>query len=152
MQHAASVRLAHEAGVRIAMGTDAPVSPHGQNLGELGHLVGAGLSAVEAWQATQHRGGPHAARRRAGSLEPGKRADLVVLVGEFEDLENLPSRVEQVWKDGVRVNGGGWREGGRSFLTDASESPETRPSASLWLPALAVLVVPLLPMATGSAK
>ncbi len=93
------------------MGTDAPVSPHGQNLGELGHLVGAGLSAVEAWQATTSTAADlMRLGDELGSLEPGKRADLVVLVGELEDLENLPSRVEQVWKDGVRVNGGGWRE------------------------------------------
>ena len=102
--HAASVRLAHEAGVPIAMGTDAPVSPHGQNLDELGHLVRAGLTAAEAWQATTLT----AARLmrlddELGSLEPGKRADLVVLAGELTDLDGLPARVEQVWKDGVRV-------------------------------------------------
>jgi len=105
--HAASVRLAHEAGVPIAMGTDAPVSPHGQNLGELGHLVRAGLTPAEAWQSTTLT----AARLmrlddELGSLEPGKRADLVVLAGELDDLEKLPARVEQVWKDGVRLSSG----------------------------------------------
>lgn len=102
--HAESVRLAHEAGVPIAMGTDAPVSPHGQNLDEIGHLVRAGLTAAEAWQSTTIV----AARLmrlddELGSLEPGKRADLVVLAGELDDVEGLAARVEQVWKDGVLV-------------------------------------------------
>lgn len=38
-----------------------------------------------------------------GSLEPGKRADLVVLDGDPEDVSGLSDRVEQVWKDGARV-------------------------------------------------
>ena len=102
--HEASVRLAHEAGVRIAMGTDAPVSPHGQNLDELARLVGAGLSAVEAWQAATITAAElMRLDDELGSLEPGKRADLVVLAGELGDLEGLAARVEQVWKDGARV-------------------------------------------------
>jgi imidazolonepropionase-like amidohydrolase len=102
--HEASVRLAHEAGVRTAMGTDAPVSPHGQNLEELGRLVGAGLTAAAAWQAATITAAElMRLDDELGSLEPGKRADLVVLAGELDDLEGLATRVEQVWKDGARV-------------------------------------------------
>ena len=37
--HIDSIRRAHEAGIKIAMGTDAGVMPHGTNLRELGLMV-----------------------------------------------------------------------------------------------------------------
>jgi imidazolonepropionase-like amidohydrolase len=101
--HGASFRLALDAGVPIAMGTDAPVWPHGRNLEELGRMADAGMAPLETWRSTTLV----AARLmrlddELGSLEPGKRADLVVLAGDPEDLTGLADRVEQVWKDGVR--------------------------------------------------
>jgi imidazolonepropionase-like amidohydrolase len=38
-----------------------------------------------------------------GTLEPGKRADVVVLEGDPFDFEKLPDRIRSVYKDGVRV-------------------------------------------------
>jgi len=38
-----------------------------------------------------------------GTIEAGKLADLVVVRGDPLDFEDLESRVEQVWKGGVRV-------------------------------------------------
>jgi imidazolonepropionase-like amidohydrolase len=38
-----------------------------------------------------------------GSLERGKRADVVVVEGDPFDLKTLPERIESVYKDGVRV-------------------------------------------------
>ena len=38
-----------------------------------------------------------------GTLEPGKRADVVVVDGDPFEFDTLKERVEQVWKDGVRV-------------------------------------------------
>jgi imidazolonepropionase-like amidohydrolase len=101
--HATSFAMALDAGVPIAMGTDAPVWPHGRNLEELGRMADAGMAPLETWRAASLT----AARlmrldHELGSLEPGKRADLVVLAGDLEDLGDLAGRVEQVWKDGVR--------------------------------------------------
>lgn len=75
----ASTRRAIEAGVTIAMGTDAGIHAQGRNLAELGHLVDAGLSPLEAIQS----GTATAARLmrlgdRIGTLAPGMMADLVV--------------------------------------------------------------------------
>jgi imidazolonepropionase-like amidohydrolase len=42
-----------------------------------------------------------------GSLEPGKRADVVVLDGDPEDLTGLAGRIRQVWRDGELVAAGG---------------------------------------------
>jgi imidazolonepropionase-like amidohydrolase len=38
-----------------------------------------------------------------GSLEPGKRADVVVVGGDPLSFDGYAERVEQVWKDGVLV-------------------------------------------------
>ncbi len=93
-----------EAGVPIAMGTDAPVWPHGRNLEELERMAQAGMPPLETWRsATLVAARLMRLDDELGSLEPGKRADLVVLAGDPEDLTGLADRVEQVWKDGVRV-------------------------------------------------
>nr|WP_280801324.1 amidohydrolase family protein [Arthrobacter pigmenti] len=67
------------AGVRVAMGTDAGVCPHGTNLTELGHLVDLGMKPIDAINA----GTLNAAEllqidNRTGSIELGKEADLVL--------------------------------------------------------------------------
>ena len=45
--HRAAFRHAVEAGVRIAMGTDSGVTPHGRNLRELALMVDGGMIKVE---------------------------------------------------------------------------------------------------------
>ncbi len=102
---AGAMRLAHEAGVKIAMGTDSPDSPHSTALGELALMSDAGLGPVGALRATTL----HAAQLlrlsdELGTLEPGKRADIVVVGGDPLDLADYDQRIEQVWKDGVRVD------------------------------------------------
>jgi imidazolonepropionase-like amidohydrolase len=42
-----------------------------------------------------------------GTIEPGKRADLVLVDGDPLDLHHLPDAISAVWKDGVRVRGSG---------------------------------------------
>jgi imidazolonepropionase-like amidohydrolase len=38
-----------------------------------------------------------------GTVEVGKRADLVLLEGSLDDLQALSGRVRGVWKDGERL-------------------------------------------------
>ena len=45
-KRATSIRAAYEAGVKIAVGTDAPAIPHGKNADELVALVELGPAAV----------------------------------------------------------------------------------------------------------
>ena len=40
-----------------------------------------------------------------GTIEAGKRADLVVVRGDPFDFPTLKDRIREVWKDGVRVVG-----------------------------------------------
>ena len=107
--HTASVRAAIEAGVRVAMGTDSGVGPHGDNLDELRLMVDCGMTPAQAL---------HAATRSAaelcgladhvGTVETGKRADLVLVRGDAEDLVRqggaaLKSAITGVWQDGRQV-------------------------------------------------
>jgi imidazolonepropionase-like amidohydrolase len=74
-----SVRRAVAAGVVVALGTDAGVHPHGQNLAELGRLVQAGLTPLAAVSAGTLGGARLLGLEdRLGSVELGKLGDLVV--------------------------------------------------------------------------
>lgn len=105
--HTESFAMAVDAGVKVAMGTDSGVGPHGQNLDELGLMVEhSSMTAVDAWMATTAVASELlGVADHLGSLEAGKRADVVLLRGAFDDLSGLGSRVAGVWKDGVRVIG-----------------------------------------------
>ncbi|WP_164702792.1 amidohydrolase family protein [Modestobacter sp. KNN46-3] len=106
--HDESVRRAVEAGVKVAMGTDSGVGPHGDNLSELGLMAGCGMTADQAWHAaTLSAAELLGVDGELGSLQPGKRADLVVLDGDAGDLTGLAGRVREVWRDGVLVAVGG---------------------------------------------
>jgi imidazolonepropionase-like amidohydrolase len=97
-------RLAAEAGVKVAMGTDCPVSPHGTNLRELQLMAENGFKPEQALvAATSSAAQLMGLRDELGTIEPGKRADVVVVDGDAFAFATLKERVEQVWKDGVRV-------------------------------------------------
>ncbi|WP_427896500.1 amidohydrolase family protein [Kribbella sp. GL6] len=102
--HRASMRLAIDAGVRIAMGTDNPVRPYSEALWELRHLSAAGLGEVGAFRAATI----DAARLLGladdrGEIAAGKRADLVVLDGTTLDCAAVAERIRRVFRDGVEV-------------------------------------------------
>jgi imidazolonepropionase-like amidohydrolase len=102
--HSDSFRRAVNAGVKIAMGTDSGVGPHGHNLDELGLMVEHGLTPLGAWQATTSGAAAlMGLDEELGTLEPGKRADVVLLRGDLLDFEKLGERVAGVWKDGQRA-------------------------------------------------
>jgi imidazolonepropionase-like amidohydrolase len=99
-------RRAAQAGVKIAMGTDCPVAPHGTNLRELQLMAENGLTPMQALvAATSSAAELMGLSDEVGTIAPGKRADLVVVNGDALDLEKLPERIEAVYKDGVRVVG-----------------------------------------------
>jgi imidazolonepropionase-like amidohydrolase len=99
-----AMRLAAETGVKIAMGTDCPIGPHGTNLNELIHMANNGLTPEQALvAATSSAAELMNMQEDLGTLAPGKIADVVVVGGDPFDFETLAGRVEQVYKDGVRV-------------------------------------------------
>lgn len=94
------------AGVKIALGTDAGLSPdHGTNLAELGLLVRfGGLTPMEAIVAgTRTSAQLCGLDRELGTLEPGKLADVVVVRGNpLDDIASVgnPDNILLVLKEG----------------------------------------------------
>ena len=101
--HADSVRRAAEAGVRIAMGTDSGIGPHGANLDELALMEACGMTPGEVLAATTSSAARLLGYDDLGTVEPGNRADLVLVEGNAYDLKALPRNITEVWKDGVRA-------------------------------------------------
>lgn len=99
------IPAAIEAGVRVALGTDCGVADHGQNLTELARLVEFGMTPMDAILAgTRNAAELLGLSGQIGSLQPGKRADVVVADGNpLADISALadPERVIMVLKDGV---------------------------------------------------
>ena len=92
------------AGVKVAMGTDSGVAPTARTARELDLLVRCGMSPQQALVATTSSAAElMGLGDELGTLEPGKRADLVVLDGDPLEVATLRERVRQVWKDGVLV-------------------------------------------------
>jgi imidazolonepropionase-like amidohydrolase len=101
--HEASFRLAREAGVRIASGSDQG-PPHEAALLEIELLARHGLGAHGAIvAATRTAAEVCGAADRLGTVEPGKLADLIaVTANPLEDITNL-RRLALVLKDGQPV-------------------------------------------------
>lgn len=102
--HRDSFRRAVEAGVKVAMGTDAGVIPHGTNLEELQLMAEGGMSSEDVLVATTRTAAElMGLSRELGTIEPGKRADLVVVTGDPFDFHDLAGRIERVYQDGRLV-------------------------------------------------
>lgn len=77
--HKESIAKAYKAGVKIAMGTDAGVMPHGTNLRELKLMCDIGMSPMESLLATTKVAAECMEwDDRLGTLEAGKLADVTV--------------------------------------------------------------------------
>jgi len=104
-RHRQSVAIAAAAGVPVAMGTDSGVGPHGENLDELALMSDAGLSLEASLAAATSVAARLMRIDDIGRIVDGAAADLVVFSGDLRStgLNGLGSRVQQVWKAGVRV-------------------------------------------------
>lgn len=105
--HLESIARAHAAGVRIAMGTDSGVYPHGQAPRELAQMVRAGLSAQEAVVAATSSAAELLRDDSIGTIAAGKLADLVVLDGDAWDLSRFSENTRMVFKCGEMVSARG---------------------------------------------
>ena len=107
--HREGVRLAHEIGVKLCVGTDYPGTSRTWKLGdrtiwELMELEACGLSRMEALVAATKTNAEAYRLDDLGTLEPGKIADAVVLDGNpLEGFEALYDHrnVKTVIKDGT---------------------------------------------------
>jgi imidazolonepropionase-like amidohydrolase len=102
--HREAFRKAVQAGVRIAMGTDSGVTPHGRNLRELQLMADGGMSPAAVLEATTRSAAELlGVDDDLGTIVEGKIADLVVVGGDPYDFTDLGDRVEGVWQGGTRV-------------------------------------------------
>jgi imidazolonepropionase-like amidohydrolase len=105
-EHASSFAKAVAAGVKIAMGTDSGVGPHGANLDELPLMAAGGMTPAQVLTATtQSAAELMRIGDETGTIMPGKRADLVVLAGDPFDLANLATNIRAVYSAGRKVRG-----------------------------------------------
>ncbi|WP_423057622.1 amidohydrolase family protein [Brevibacterium linens] len=101
------VAAALTAGVKIALGTDAGVCPHGENLREPVHAVELGLTPMQAIVAgTKNAAELLRLNADLGTVEEGKLADLIVI--DFNPLEDItplatPDNVKVVMQGGALV-------------------------------------------------
>jgi len=102
--HSASFAKAVAAGVKIAMGTDSGVGPHGNNLDELALMAKGGMTPSQVLVATTSSASElMGLEDQLGTIEPGKRADLVIVNGDPYDFGHLRVNVHRVYKDGQLV-------------------------------------------------
>lgn len=105
--HSESVSKAHQAGVKIAMGTDAGVMAHGTNLRELGLMVNIGMTPMEAIVATTKTASACLGwEDQVGTIEAGKLADIVITkTNPLQDIRSLENQenILVVMKEGKIV-------------------------------------------------
>ena len=106
-----SVMVMHQAGVPILAGTDANADPgvpaaisHGSSLHhELELLVDAGLSTLSALRSATSRPARYFGLGDRGVIEPGRRADLVLIDGDpLQDITATRS-IRRIWCAGAEV-------------------------------------------------
>lgn len=106
-----SVTKMYASGVPILAGTDSNAQPgspapvkHGESLhDELELLVSAGLSNLYALRAATSLHAKYFGLHDRGVIEPGRRADLVLISGDpIEDIR-ATRQVQKVWCAGVEV-------------------------------------------------
>lgn len=99
-----STARAVKAGVRIGMGSDAVYSMFGQNTRELGWLVKAGMTPVEALAAATTTAAELLGMKdKLGRVAPGFLADLVAVDGDLTKNIDAAYNVRWVMKDGKVV-------------------------------------------------
>ena len=104
--HVASIRMAVEAGVKIAFGTDTGVGPHGTNGEEFLLMRQLGMAPIDCIRAATTVAADTIGMEGVGTLEPGSWGDLIGVPGDpIADLTLIsnPDKVHLVVKGGEVV-------------------------------------------------
>jgi imidazolonepropionase-like amidohydrolase len=98
----ATFRMAVKMGVKIALGTDNAVGPHGQGAEELALMVDHGMTPAAALRAgTQGAATLLGIEKQVGTVEVGKEADLIAVPGDpLTDIKRM-GKVILVMKGGT---------------------------------------------------
>ena len=100
-EHPANVAKAWKAGVKLALGSDAGVVPHGKNAREVEWFVKIGVSEAEAIKIATINSADHLGMaEQIGKLEAGMSADIIAVAGNpLQDITAL-QKVVFVMKEG----------------------------------------------------
>jgi imidazolonepropionase-like amidohydrolase len=100
----AMFRTAVRLGVKIGFGTDSAVSPHGINAKEFALMTGLDMRPIAALQsATSVDAELLGIAAKAGTLEPGKLADIIAMPGDPTRDITATERVFFVMKEGKTI-------------------------------------------------
>lgn len=100
-----SLSAAIKAGVKIALGSDAPLIPHGQNAFEIVKMTERGMTPLQALQSATIVAAELLRIENLGQLRAGFHADIVAVNGNpLEDIATVQS-VSFVMKAGEIVKG-----------------------------------------------
>jgi imidazolonepropionase-like amidohydrolase len=100
-------RSAVKMGLKIALGTDSAVFPHGQNAKEFKLMVDLGMTPIDALKAgTANCADLFGIAAKTGTLEKGKLADIVAMPGDPTQDITATERVSFVMKDGKVIRNG----------------------------------------------
>ena len=100
------VARAAKAGVKMALGTDAPAIPHGRGASELIALVERGLTPLEALAAATVNAAELIGVQDRGRIADGLLADLIAVPGNPLDDISVMADVRFVMKGGKVFRGG----------------------------------------------
>jgi imidazolonepropionase-like amidohydrolase len=96
------VRKAISKGVKIGMGTDAGVYPHGRNTEEFHLLTDLGMTPLQAMRAgTSVDADLLGVQDRIGTIEVGKSADIIAMPGDPTQNIHQTEKVFFVMKEGI---------------------------------------------------
>jgi imidazolonepropionase-like amidohydrolase len=126
-----ALELAYPRGVKIAFGTDAGVSKHGRNADEFELMVKHGMPAAAAIKAaTLNAADLLGITAETGSIEPGKRADMIAVAGDpLSDVTGAQARaVRDEGRRRAQTAGGTMKTIVPSACDDVREPAWWRPS------------------------
>ena len=108
-QHRESVIMFHQAGGKIAMGTDAgtPFNLHGKNQQELKYMVELGIPEKDALISANAHAADLLGMPDRGRIEEGAYADLLIVEGNpLEDISQVtnPANHRMIMKNGTTVS------------------------------------------------
>lgn len=100
-------RNAVKMGIKISFGTDAAVFPHGQNAKEFKLMVDLGMNPIDALKsATANDADLLGVAQQVGTLEKGKLADVIAMLGDPTSDITATERVSFVMKEGKIIRQG----------------------------------------------
>lgn len=101
-----SFRIAVKAGIKMVMGTDASIYPHGDNARQLSRMVEFGMKPMQALQAATINAAELLRQEDSlGSIDAGKYADIIAVAGDPLDNIALLEDVVFVMKGGKVFKG-----------------------------------------------